>query len=173
MKNSSDLKVCALLLVYLLILIFPGCSGPTEEDKIKEMIDKLGDSAEKKSKYRILSYISDNYSDPRERTYDDIEILLDENLEKYSGIAANILGIEISAIKVPYAKVEADVVLSAGALKMFRKMVKFSGQFYRFNMELEKEKEQWKIKSATWRHISLRELFPESMEVAKELFPNL
>jgi hypothetical protein len=75
-------------------------------------------------------------------------------------------------VTVPEAEIEIEVALSSGAAKIFRKAVRYAGQFYRFNIKLEKEEETWKCKTASWKYITLEELFPESFKILKKLFPN-
>jgi hypothetical protein len=163
----------ATLLLLAFSFCFWGCSGKSEEDLIRETIEEIGDYAEDRDKYGIISYISDSYSDDKERTKEDIETLLEDNFDKYQGIVVNILGTEFIDVNPPKANVEIDTAFSSGAAKMFRKLVRFSGHCYRFKVELIKEDDQWKVKSASWKFISEDELSTESMEILKELFPKL
>ncbi|UCH93692.1 MAG: hypothetical protein JSV88_25955 [Candidatus Aminicenantes bacterium] len=152
--------------------IFFNCSGKSEEDLIRETIDKIGDYAESRNMEGIIYYVSDDYSDDEDRTVEDIEELLGKYFSQYRGIAVNVLGTKILNVTVPAAEVETEVALSSGAAKIFRKAVRYAGQFYRFNLKLVKEEEIWKCKSASWKYITLEELFPESCKILKKLFPN-
>ncbi len=163
----------AVLLLVALSICFWECSGKSEKDLILETIKEISNYGEDRDKYGILGCISDSYSDDKERTKDDIETLLEENFDKYQGIVVNILGTEFIEVNPPHANVEIDTAFSSGAAKMFRKLVRFSGHCYRFNVEFIKEDDQWKVKSASWKYITEDELTSESAEVLRELFPKL
>lgn len=163
----------ALLVLFLAVALVNCGGGKTEEDFIKESIDAIGGAAEDGNASGILSYVSDSYSDYEERTFDDIEKLLQSYLQRYSrGIVVNILGLRFGSVGVTEAEVELEVALSSGAAKVFRKAVRYAGQFYRFRVGMVKEGETWVVKKAAWENISMSELFPESLEILKELFPN-
>ncbi len=170
-KNS--LAPLAVLFLVLLLAWGVGCSGKSDEELIRESIGKIGEYAEARELEPILVYLSKSYSDDEGRTAEEIETLLDENFSKYSGIAVNILGTEFISLEPPHAVVETDAAFSSGAARTFRKIIRFSGQCYRFRLELEKEEETWKVQAASWEYISTGELSPESMEIIKEVFPKL
>lgn len=150
-----------------------GCAGKSEEDLIRETVKKIGEYAEDKDAAGIMTIIADDYSDTKERTKTDIQTLLDENFEKFSGIAVDILGTKIIEITPPLAKVEIDTAFSSGAARAFRKIVSFSGNCYRFHVDMVKDIDEWKVKSASWEYISTDELTPEALKAMKEVFPKL
>ncbi len=158
--------------VSLFTAIFFNCSGKSEEDLVRETVDKIGDYAESRDMDGILLYISDDYIDDENRTIDEIEELLKEYFDRYRGIVVNVLATKVLRVTVPEAEIETEVALSSGAAKIFRKAVRYAGQFYRFNLKLVKEEKTWKCKTASWKEITLEELFPESFKILKKLFPN-
>jgi hypothetical protein len=158
--------------LFLFSAIFFNCSGKTEEDLVRETVDKIGDYAENRDIEAILLYVSDDYTDDENRTIDDIEELLEKYFDRYRGIVVNVLATKVLHVTVPEAEIEIEVALSSGAAKIFRKAVRYAGQFYRFNLELVKEEEMWKCQTASWKYITLDELFPESFKILKKLFPN-
>lgn len=153
--------------------IFFNCSGKSEKDLLLETVDKIGDYAESRDMEGILLYVSNDYTDDENRTIDDIEELLRKYFDRYRGIVVNVLATKVLDVTVPEAEIETEVALSSGAAKIFRKAVRYSGQFYRFNLKLVKEEEIWKCKTASWKYITLEELFPESFKILKKLFPNV
>jgi hypothetical protein len=174
MRKKINFKTVGVSLLALVLCIsLVNCSGKSEEDLIGESMDKIGDYAEERDENGILSYISLDYADDEGRTYDEIEALLKEYFSRYRGIVVNLLATRILSVAVPNAEVETEVALSSGAAKVFRKAVRYSGQFYRFNLRLVKEGEKWKVIGASWENILLTELFPESTEIIKKLFPNI
>lgn len=168
-----NLKNIGFAVLIVMVLLFSGCSGKSEEDLLLETIEKIGEYAEDRDVDGILLYISDSYSDENERTIEDIEDLLAEYLEKYRGIVVNILGTKIIELNPLDAEAEIETAFSSGAAKIFRKAVRYSGRCYRFKVELVKEDEKWKVKYASWSDVSQDDLFPESKETLKELFPNM
>lgn len=157
----------------MLGVAFSGCGGKSEEDLIRETVDKIGDYAEDRNAGAILYYLSDDYSDQEERTAEDIEELLEKYFDKYRGIVVNVLGTRILAVKLPQAEVETEVALSSGAAKLFRKAVRYAGEFYRFRLDLVKEGQVWRCRRAEWEYLTLQELFPESAKILRKLFPSL
>jgi len=175
MRNRKVLYSIYLLFVCTIISIaslsFFSCAGKSEEDLLLETIDKIGDYAEDRDSEGILLYLSGEYNDQEGRNFADIEKLLNTYLGKYRGIAVNLLAKKITAFDIPDAEVEVEVSLSSGAAKLFRKALRYSGQFYRFNLEFVKKREKWECISASWKYIPLDELFPESFKILKKLFP--
>jgi len=134
-----------------------------------ETIDGVSEAAENRDANRLLSFISDSYADSEERTKEDIKNLVEQNLTRHHGIVAKILATEIVTLQLLEATVKTDAVFSSGAAKMFRKLLNFTGSCYQFNLELIKENNIWKIKSAAWEHIALEDLLPDSVDIIKEL----
>jgi len=160
-----------IMTVFMVSLLFGACSGKSEEDLLVETVNKIGDYAENRNLDGILSHLSEAYSDEEGRTYADIEELLNTYLGRFRGIAVNLLATKVISLNTPDAEIETEVSLSSGAAKLFRKAVRYSGEFYRFNMKLYKTGEDWKCTAVSWKNITLDELFPESFKVLKTLFP--
>jgi hypothetical protein len=147
--------------------------GKSEEDLIMEAVDRMGDFAEDRDIGGVLGFISTDYSDDEERSFEDIEKLLNEYFDRYRGIVVNVLATKIIKIEVPQAVIETELALSSGASKVFRKAVRYTGEFYRFDLNLIKEGERWRCKYARWERIPMEKLLPESFKIIKKLFPSL
>lgn len=176
-SGTIQLKSMIRLVIPVLVVSLTGfffCGRvESDRDRILGLIDSLESMAEKKYTASILDCLSDDFRDMEDRSKPEIEKLLNSYFDRYTGIVVNILSSRFVSLKPPQAEVETDVSLSSGAAKMFRNLVAYSGQTYRFAIELEKQGEQWKIVHASWRYVSLQELFPESMKILKKLFPKL
>ena len=157
----------------LFVFLFNGCSKKSDKDLILELVESIETLAEKKYTASILDLLSEDFVGMEDRSRDEIEELLNQYFEKYSGIVVNILATQFVDLKPDQAEIETDVSLSSGAAKMFRKLISYSGQTYRFTIRLKKIGQNWKIVQAEWRYVYLEELFPESMKILKELFPKL
>ena len=169
MKNKGI--IFFIFTCFFFCAIFVQCGGKSEEDLLRETIEKIGDYAEDRELSGILPHLAEDYSDEEGRTFAEVAALLETYLQGYRGIAVNVLGTRILSLAVPDAELETDVALSSGAAKLFRKTVRYSGQFYRFKMSWVKEEETWKCKTASWKFIPLDELFPESFKILEKLFP--
>jgi hypothetical protein len=170
-KNTFTYKsLISLLGLSFIFLSLIGCGKKTEEDILLENVAQIGKLAEDRNLTEVLSYISPNYLDDEERTASDIADIIDQYLERYRGIAINLLATKIKTLTLPNAEIETEVSLSSGAAKFLRKAMNYAGAFYRFNVKLVKTGEKWHVVSASWYPISLHELFPESAKIFKDLF---
>ncbi|MBE0713237.1 MAG: hypothetical protein IH583_12735, partial [Candidatus Aminicenantes bacterium] len=63
---------------------------------------------------------------------------------------------------------------SHGAAEVLRKLIRYTGEFYRFRFELDQTgKGEWRFAYAEWQSVDLLDLFPESREILRKLFPDL
>lgn len=171
-KAQNSRFVFFIFLLLALSLLFVNC-GKSEEELVLEAVNRTGDYAEERDIEGVLGFISTDYTDDEGRTYEDIEKLLKEYFDRYRGIVVNVLATKIKKIEIPQAEIETELALSSGAAKLFRKAVRYSGQFYRFNFTLVKKGERWRCKYAYWEVIPLEGLLPESAKILRALFPNL
>ncbi|MBU4405427.1 MAG: hypothetical protein KKG79_07445, partial [Acidobacteria bacterium] len=98
--------------------------------------------------------------------------MVEEYLSRYRGIVIKVLASRIELRSAQSAEVEADVAFYSGAASAFRKLIGFSGESYRFKFTMQKNRE-WKIRTGQWEFIPLSGLFPESLRILQELFPDL
>jgi len=173
MKSKTLALVVMTCLVLMIGLTLVQCGGKSEEDLIREAVDQIGDYAENRNSSGVLSYLTENFTDHHDRPKEEIEELLEKYFNRYGGIVVNLLSTEIISISLPNAEVETEVALSSGAAKVFRKAVRYAGEFYHFKLSLVKEGETWRCRSASWENLTLQELFPESIKMMEELFPGI
>jgi len=163
-----------ILVITLVMVFFWVCKREkTEQERIKEIIESVEKYVEKKYVASILDLLSHDFVDMEDRTKTELEELLIKYYERHSGIVIHILGTRFLNIGNTRAEVETEVSLSSGAARFFRKIVKYYGETYRFNLTLVRINRQWKIHYAEWRYINLEELFPESFKILKKIFPKL
>ena len=93
--------------------------------------------------------------------------------EQYKGIVIHVLGTRIDEINPPQASIQTEVALSSGTAKVFRKLIRYSSDNYRFKIGLVKRNDQWQIQYAEWKYINLEELYPESLFILKKIFPDV
>ena len=101
--------------------------------------------------------------------------LVTDYLDRYRGIVIHLLGARIGDVGPDgRASVECEVSLSHGAAEVLRKLIRYTGEYYRFRIDLRKnERGEWRLTYAEWQSIGLAELFPESLDILKKLFPGL
>ena len=174
MNNKTLAIAFKISLVILLCSSLVQCGGKSEEDLIRETVDQIGDYAEERNSSGVLSFLTHDFTDHEGRPIEEIEELLEKYFERYSaGIVVNLLETRIISVTLPHAEVETEVALSSGAAKVFRKAVRYAGEFYRFKLSLVKEGETWRCNKAAWENLTLQELFPESIKLMEKLFPGI
>lgn len=163
------------IIPFILFLAFFSilCKEKTDEELILDLVDNAGRYAEKKDLDSIIINLADDYSDFEGRNKRKTEDMINEYFERYRGIVINMLSTRIDEINPFEASIQTEVAFSSGAAKVFRKLIRFSTENYRFKIKLIKRNDRWQIKYAEWRYVSLNELFPESLSILKKIFPDL
>lgn len=154
-----------------LLLAASHCRTASEEEAIRETMGELGSLAEEKDKEAILTFVSEDYFDSLQRTKEDIRGLLDTYFPRYQGIVIHLLSTRIQEIILPEAQIETDMAISSGFGKVFRKLVNYYGEYYRFRIKLVKRDSKWLVREAEWEEISAETLFPESVKILKKILP--
>lgn len=135
-------------------------------------MDRVGALAEKRDLPGLLSLLTDDYADFEGRDRAGTEALVADHFRRRFGIVVHLLHTEIAEVRADgTATVRTDVVLSSGGAEVLRKIVRFAGEFYRFELELRKTPDGWRVARAEWAASSPDILFPESLPVFRELFP--
>ena len=145
----------------------------TEEEKLLDYVAVIGEDVEAEKLDRLVQYLDKDFEDFQGRDLDAAEELIEKYFDRYKQIAFNMLGARVISLDGDIAEMEVEVSLSSGAAKMLRKLVKYSGQCYRFKLDLKRPFGEWKIVYAEWRYMPLDQLFPESFEMLKEIFPKI
>jgi hypothetical protein len=97
--------------------------------------------------------------------------MVKDYFDHYKGIVIHMLSTRIDQLEPSAASIQTEVALSSGAAQVFRQLVWFSTDNYRFNLKLIKIQSLWKIHYAEWKYISLDEFYPESPTILKKIFP--
>ena len=156
-------------------LIPAGCGRPAEEVRIREFLKKSVVLAENGEIAALMEHFSPEYSDFEGRDKTAAERLIADYLGGFRGIVIHLLSLHAD-LSGPdgRAAVECEMSFSHGAAEVLRKLFSTTGEFYRFRLNLEKAgKGEWRFVYAEWRSISLADLFPESLQILKKLFPDL
>jgi hypothetical protein len=155
---------------------FPSaCGAPSEETRIKEFLKKSVAKAEAKQIGALMESFSPEYSDFEGRDKADTERLIVDYLGRFRGIVIHLLSARVDGPGPDgRAAVECEMSFSHGAAEVLRKLIRYTGEFYRFRFDLNKTGDgEWRFAYADWQSVSLTDLFPESLKILKELFPGL
>jgi hypothetical protein len=140
---------------------------------ILELMDKAGQFIEDKDAESLMRFVTEDYSDFRGRNKSETEDMVKQYFLDYQGIVTHILGTKIDELAPGEATIRTDVLVSSGGAQLFRKFVKFAGDYYRITARLMKRDGMWLLQYAEWEYISLDTLFPESVSILKKIFPNI
>lgn len=156
-------------------LLQAGCGSPPEEARVKETVKEAAARAEKRDLAALMDLLDPGYLDFRGRDKESTKAMVEDYLRGFRGVVIHVLGVKVEIMEPgARAAVTADMVFSSGAAEAFRKLARFTGDYFRFDLELEKhEGDGWKIAFAEWWSVSLSDLFPESVDILRELFPGL
>jgi len=161
-------------LIPLYLLFFLGSCGPkTEKDVILDLMENVKEYVEKKNTENLLNYFAEDYEDFQGRNKIQTEAMINQYFQDFHGIVSHVLSTHIEEVTPIEASIQTDVLVSSGGAKLFRKFVKYAGDYYRIKAKLVKRKSLWQLHYAEWSYISLEDLFPESVSILKKIFPNL
>jgi len=169
MQKAFRKKNISFLILSVLVCMI-SCGQKTDEDLIRELMEDVGKSVEKKDLSSLLAFLSNDFSDFRGRNKDQTEDMVQSYFNQFRGIVIHILHTRIDEIKALEASIQSDIALSSGAARALRKLVRVSTDNYRFKIKLIKKEDRWFIRYAEWTYIGLDELFPESLSILKKLF---
>lgn len=161
-------KVCLCLLLTAL-----SCAGKSDQQMIQEMVDRIGELAEKRDAAGLTACLDEGYVDFEGRDKAATAEMVSDYFSRYRGIVIHVLSTRIVAIDSGGAAIQSEVVISSGAAEAFRKLVRFVGEYYRFTCRLVKRDGDWLVSSAEWQTVETGDLFPESLRILRSIFPDL
>ena len=126
-----------ILILALLTCAFFGvsCGSKTEEDRIRELMKEAGQHIEKKDIDGLMSLLSEDYTDFRERDKTQTQDMVQTYFSEFRGIVIHVLSTRIDKIDPGGATIRTDAALSSGAAKALRKLVPVSTDNYRFDYD--------------------------------------
>ena len=174
MRAAAKTRLGALALA-VVCLLPAGCGTPSEEARVKEFLRKSVALAEKREVGALMENFSPDYSDFEERDKAGTERLIGDYLGRFRGIVIHLLSARADG-PGPDGRVavECEMSFSHGAAEVLRKLIRYTGEYYRFRFDLDKTgKGEWRFAYAEWQPVDLLDLFPESQEILRKLFPDL
>lgn len=134
-------------LVFALLLI-AACGGPKSapEEEIRAWLATAQERAESKERRALVDMISPGYIDARDNERDDIEGTLRVYFLRQHSIE---LVTKIDEIRV-FGDSAAEVEMTVGMAGTNDGVLGFSADAYNFELELERDDDEWLLISARW-----------------------
>ena len=170
--NRKGNAAAVLVIPLIISCLFQNCRSKTDKETIAALIAKMAAQVEKKDATGLIAHLAESYSDFEGRDRAQTAAMVEEYFSRYRGIVAQVLASRIELRSTQSAEVETEVAFYSGAASAFRKLIGFSGESYRFRFAMQKTG-AWTIQTAQWETIPLSGLFPESLHILREMFPNL
>ena len=137
------------LVLFTACAVLAGCSGgdaPDPEAEIRTWINEMQEYAEAKERRSIIANISENYADWLGNGRNDVEDILRIYFLRQNSIA---LLTSIDEIRL-LGDSAAEVSLTVGMAGTQDGGLGFSADAYDFELELERDDEEWRLISAKW-----------------------
>ncbi len=142
-RNPARLAISGLVCVWLV-----ACSDPPEspEQALRTWVSLGHEFVEAKDRRALVDMISPTYSDSRGNSRDDIENMFRLYFLRQHKVA---LITRVEELDI-YGDSAAKLVLAVGMAGTNDGTVGFSADAFRFEMEFERDDDQWLLTSARW-----------------------
>jgi hypothetical protein len=129
-------------------LLLGACGEPVSgpEESLREWVAQGRQAADDKDRSSIVRMISPTYQDGRGNSRDDIEKLLRGYFFRMHDVA---LMSRIEELNI-FGETAAELVLVVGMAATHDGTLGFSADAYRFEMELERQGDDWLLLGASW-----------------------
>ena len=143
--NRLTRSLCTLTVAALALV---ACGGPASEpeEELRAWVADGMEAARNKERRELVGMISSSYADARGNERGDIENLLRVYFLRMSNIK---LLSTIEEITV-YDDTAAEIVATIGMAGTHDGVMGFSADAYRFELELEKDSDEWQLIAARW-----------------------
>jgi len=145
MMNGLTRTLCT---VTVAALVLGACGGPASEpeEELRAWVADGMEAARNKERRELVRMISPSYADARGNERGDIENLLRVYFLRMSNIK---LLSTIEEITV-YDDTAAEIVMTIGMAGTHEGVLGFSADAYQFELELEKDSDEWQLIAARW-----------------------
>lgn len=164
--SARDLGHCWLVLCCLLWgSVLSGCSGRQEalvedpEQQIRALIASAAQAIETRDLDATMGFVSERYLDRQSQDKSRLRAMLGYILRNQRTVH---LSVRINQISFPTEEQAAVILYAAMAatpIKGSDEFVLGRFDFYRFELEFNKETDQWRLASARWRRATRSDLF--------------
>ena len=160
------------VIILTLLFFLAGCGSSDKRSDVEKVIYSAVSAVEDRDVEKFMKIISIEYLDEAERTKPEIEEKIRTYLNRFRSISVNVLDIKTVTKNMDSAEIITEISFSSGLGKVFQKIVNSYGEVYRFKILMSRRSKGWVVKGAEWSWVSIDELYPESLKVLRELFPN-
>ena len=145
MMNRLTRTLCTLTVAAMAL---GACGGPASEpeEELRAWVADGMEAARNKERRDLVGMISSSYADARGNERGDIENLLRVYFLRMSNIK---LLSTIEEITV-YDDTAAEIIMTIGMAGTHDGVMGFSADAYRFELELEKDSDEWQLIAARW-----------------------
>jgi hypothetical protein len=145
---TGSLKARASAIIVTALIALGACGKPPmgPEEAIRDWVDRGQHAAERKDRGELMDMVSPAYADGRGNSRADLENMLRVIFLRQKNVAL-LIHIEDLAI---HADSAASLTLQVGMAGANENRLGFSADAYRFEMELEREGDDWLLLSARW-----------------------
>ena len=168
----GSVRLISMIVALAAASLFSSCRSRTEQEILADEIDDMAARVEKKDSRGLVAHLADDYRDFEGRDRTQTEAMAEEYFSRYRSIKIKLLSSRIAMGEAGAATAEIEVSLYSGLASALRKGIGFSGENYRVSCLFRKGRE-WRVHEARWEYVPLENLFPESLKVLRELFPDL
>ncbi len=148
------------------------CRAKSDKEMIAAVLNDMTQRVENRDAAGLSAHLAEDYTDFEGRDRAATQAIAEEYFRRYRFIKTKVLSSRIAMGEAGTATAEIDASLYSGVASALRKAVGFSGENYRVSCAFRKE-DKWRISEARWEYIPMEGLFPESLQVLRELFPGL
>jgi hypothetical protein len=145
---TGSLKAGASAIFVTAVIALGACGEPPlgPEEAIRDWVDRGQQAAERKDRGELMDMVSPAYADGRGNSRADLENMLRVIFLRQKSVA---LLVRIEDLAV-YADSAASLTLQVGMAGSSENRLGFRADAYRFEMELEREGDDWLLISARW-----------------------
>jgi len=135
----------------LCLVVLGACGAPegSSQEQLRQWVNRGQAAAEDKQRGDLVDMISPSYVDSRDNERSDIEIMLRAYFFRQNSIS---LLTSIEEIRV-FGDSAAEIDLTVGMAGSNDGVLGFSADAYRFQLELERDDEDWLLISARWAEL--------------------
>jgi len=145
MMNPLMRTLCTITAI-LVTLVACGEPRSEPEEEVRAWVAAGVEAAENKERRGVMSLISESYADARGHGHNDVEDLLRIYFLRQHKIG---LVTKIEEITI-YDDTAAKLIMTVGMAGTNDGVLGFSADAYRFDMELQKDGDDWQLIAARW-----------------------
>jgi len=132
------------------VLLAGACAEPsTPEAELRALVAEAEEAAERKARRALMNRVSAGYSDARGNDRADIDRLLRLIFLRQRSVG---LLVDVDSVDV-FGEDAAEMVLTVGMAATNDRLLGFSADAYRFELELVKDGGEWQVIGARWGEI--------------------